>query len=403
MFSEHRKTGIRDHPYRTTDGRRTSALLGLASMVRSGEWRVHVPGSHIDLPIRDRAALIVGRTRLALILGWALMVLSFAGCGSQGPSSATTAFERLPTPAGLYSGVAWLPAGWIVVQYSPGSGSELWRMRPDGSNFERIPLTADRACRRAEYTDPTGLPDGNLGYVKLCFGPGVRLYLESYEWDSDKEIRLLPHELPFNPHQITLDPDMRSGFMSTLSDICGTIAAFNRKQVQLLPIRITDHGHSWRLDDYFRRDLARPCSNEGRADWPTLSADGSRLAFFASGPAPGVHDFDRLNLPWSIFVTDSTELVPRAVLSGVRHPRVLDWSPDGQWLAFGGQIVGRGTATWLFEPTSHRLIRASDKSLDKLAWSTDGQQIVGVFNPNPSQWPPRDHVLILDVATTHSP
>jgi len=333
------------------------------------------------------------------------MVLSVAGCGSQSPSSATTAFERLPIPTGLYSGVAWLPAGWIVVEYSPGSGSssELWRLRPDGSDFERIPLTADPACRRTEYIDPTALPDGNLGFVKWCFGPGVRLYLESYEWDSGEEIRLLTHELPFNPRQFTLDPGMRSGFMSTLSDICGTIATFNRNQVQPLPIRITDHGHSWRLDDYFRSDPARPCINEGRADWPTLSADGSQLAFLASGPAPGVHDFARLNLPWSIFVADHTGLAPRAVFSGVSDPRGLAWSPDGQWLAFAGQIDGRGNGTWLFEPTSHRLIRASVKNLDELAWSPNGQQIVGVFNPNPPQWPPRGQVLILDVATTYSP
>lgn len=326
-----------------------------------------------------------------------------AGCGSSSPNSTTTRITRLPIPAGLYSGVAWLPNGWIVVEYSPESGSQLWRLRPDGSDFERLPLTADPAFRRTEYSDPTALPDGNLGFVKWCFGPGVRLYLESYSWDSGKETRLALHELPFNPHQFTFDPDMRSRFLSTLSDICGTIAAFNSKQVQPLHIRITDHGHSWRLDDYFRRDPARPCSDEGRADWPTLSADGSRLAFLASSPAPGVRDFARLNLPWSIFVTDRPDLAPRAVLGGLRHPRGLTWSPDGRWLAFGGEIDGRGAGTWLFDPTSHRLVRIADNNPDELAWSRDGQQIVGVFNPNPSQSPPRDQVLILDVATPGSP
>jgi WD40 repeat protein len=334
------------------------------------------------------------------------MIASIAGCGSPSPNSAADPATRLPIPTGLYSGVAWLPEGLIVVEYSPrlaqGSGSQLWTLRPDGSAFERIPLTADAACRRTEYSHPTVLPDGNLGFVKWCFGNGVRQFLESYTRDSGKEMPLALLELPFNPHRFTFDPDMRSGFISTLSDICGTIAAFNSKRIQPLPISITDNGHSWRLDDYFRRDPARSCSNEGRADWPTLSADGSRLAFLASGPVPGVRDFARLDLPWSIFVTDRTDFAPQAVLSGVRHPRGLAWSPNGRWLAFAGQVDGRGAGTWLFDPTSHRVVRIADKSLDELAWSPDGQQIVGVFNPNPAQWPPRDQVLVLDVATTVS-
>lgn len=236
--------------------------------------------------------MILGRTRSTLLLGWAVMIASIAGCGSPSPNSATNPATRLPIPTGFYSGVAWLPEGLIVVEYSPrlaqGSGSQLWTLRPDGSAFERIPLTADAACGRTEYSHPTVLPDGNLGFVKWCFGRGVRQFLESYTWDSGKEMPLALHELPFNPHQFTFDPDMRSGFISTLSDICGTIAAFNSQRIQPLPMSITDNGHSWRLDDYFRRDPARSCSNEGRADWPTLSADGSRLAFLASGPVPGV-------------------------------------------------------------------------------------------------------------------
>jgi hypothetical protein len=315
----------------------------------------------------------------------------------------STTLKRLPIPVGLYSGIAWFSDGWIVVEYASESGSELWRLRPDGSDFERIPLEGDPSCRRTEYTDPTALPDGNLGFVKWCIGPGVRLYLESYRWDSGEETRLFRHQLPFNPHQFTFDPDVRSGFISTLSDICGTIAAFNSKEIQPLPIRITDDGQSWSLDDYFRRDAARPCSNEGRADWPTLSVDGSRLAFVASGPAPGVHDFARLNLPWRIFVTAPTDLAPRAVLSGVKHPRALSWSPDGRWLTFGGEINGRGTGTWLFAPETQMLERIAVESVDELAWSPDGQQIVGIFNPNPSQWPPHDQVIILDVPTAASP
>jgi hypothetical protein len=334
----------------------------------------------------------------ALILG--------VGCRASELSTAEASATRVHIPAGRFSGVAWLPQRQIVVAYWPnqgGSFGQLWKVRPDGSGFSRIPMTSDHSCGRTGFSHPTASGDGRLMFIRWCFGPGVHEFLESYDWATGESAPLLSHALPFNPHQYTLDPTMKFGFISTLSDICGTIARLDSVGVHPLPFNLTDDGRTWRLNEYFRRDPAQSCENEGRVDWPALSTDGSELAFFGSAPTPGVRDFARLNLPWSLFATDVSSWNPVRLLTGVRHPRGLAWSPDGRWLAFAGQVQGRGTGTWVFQVAGRDLIRVFDESMDAIAWSPDGRQIAGVYDPNPLSWPPEGQLLILGVADLISP
>lgn len=327
-----------------------------------------------------------------------------SGCKSSDQIASQKLPRTLPVPPGLYAGVVWLNNGWIAVEYwtTTNGAFSLWKLRPDDSEFGKIPLASDPSCHRTSFSDPIALPNGSLGMVKWCFGPGIHLYLESYSLESGRIAPLLTDELPFNPHQVTLAPGMHSGFISTLSDICGTIAALTPSGVRPLHEEITADGRTWRLDEYFMQGPEGSCSSQGRADWPALSPDGSRVAFFASPPVPGVRDFGRLDLPWILLVTNPDSLATRADLSGVRHPRGLSWSPDGRWLAFAGQLEGRGTGTWLFGASTQRVVRVSDIAVDSLAWSPDGRRIVGVFNPDTSQFPPDGQLLVFDVAASIS-
>ena len=58
----------------------------------------------------------------------------------------------------------------------------------------------------------------------------------------------------------------------------------------------------------------------------------------------------------------------------------LEWSPLGDWLAFGGGLPGEGEGVWLLIPPSQRPIRVLDASADTLAWSPDGSRLAIVHS-----------------------
>jgi WD40 repeat protein len=75
---------------------------------------------------------------------------------------------------------------------------------------------------------------------------------------------------------------------------------------------------------------------------------------------------------------DAKSLEPRPALSGITHPQGLEWSPDGRWLAFGGELSQHGEGTWLFEPRTGEILRLAEEIMWSLAWSPDGTRIAAI-------------------------
>jgi hypothetical protein len=72
-------------------------------------------------------------------------------------------------------------------------------------------------------------------------------------------------------------------------------------------------------------------------------------------------------------------LTPRRVLSGVIGPLSPEWSPDGQWLAFGGEIdTVRGT--WLYDFVNSDLWRLTG-SQGSVAWDPSGMRLAILADP----------------------
>lgn len=323
-----------------------------------------------------------------------------AGCSVFNHGSEVLA-ERIQAPEGEYSGLAWLPSGWLVTGYEPKEvGYEpgqprptwrLWRFRLDDGAFEQLPLGDDPRCFQTRFKDPSTLPDGRLGFVELCGPPLIRgepvrgadVYLMAYNLDTGEVKPLVPRPINTLISQFTWNPDLSRGVVGA-GDICASLLWLTQDGFEYFEITFSDEGRSWRLDEAFRRDLVTEgCSDLGQANLPSWSPNGHWIAFFASPQSIGVKDLARLDVPWNLYLMDPVDLKPRRVLANIKYPRSLAWSPDSRWLAFGGEVVGRGRGLWLFAPATGALHRVTSKYILWLAWSPDGQQIAGIWDPRP--------------------
>ena len=318
---------------------------------------------------------------------------------SQGIDGPIRKGRAVAIPPAYYAGVAWLrPEAIFLIRIpDPDSiGTELWSVRPNGSDFVQVPID-DPECASTDIHALTRLPDRRIGFIEFCLNnpnfvipSSDNISLSALDPASGRVDRMMSEPLGFNGHQFTWNPQLTEGFASTLSDLCGSIAGLKRDGPFYPPISVKDDDLSWDLADFFFDD-GQHCDDYGRADWPAWSPDGDWIAFFASAPQTEGSAFDRVNLPWSIFVMSADALEPRKVLGGVLHPRGLSWSTDGR-LAFSGTVADRGSGTWTFDPGSGELRRLSQTLTSWLDWSPEGNRIAASSDAGP---PSQQEVILL--------
>ena len=314
-------------------------------------------------------------------------------------------YRVVAIPPAYYAGVAWLSPEAIFLIRIPDPesvGTELWSVRPNGFDFVQVPID-DPECARADIHALTRLPDRRIGFIEFCLSnpnfvipSNDKIFLSALDPGSGRVDRLMSEPLGFNGHQFTWNPQLTQGFASTLSDLCGSIAGLQRDGPFYPPIPIEDDGFVWDLAEFFVDD-GQHCDDYGRADWPAWSPDGERIAFFASAPQTEGSAFDRVTLPWSLFVMSADALEPRKVLGGVLHPRGLSWSTAGR-LAFSGTVADHGSGTWTFDPGSGDLVRLSPTLTSWLDWSPEGNRIAAISDAGPPSQP-EDILLIFDAAS----
>jgi Tol biopolymer transport system component len=80
-------------------------------------------------------------------------------------------------------------------------------------------------------------------------------------------------------------------------------------------------------------------------------------------------------------------------LTGVTHARQLSWSPEGDWLAFIGDMRGQTQVGWLYNTRTNQVRQFTDDYVEWLAWSPDGTEIAAIRNVGgPAATPQRDLV-----------
>ena len=347
-----------------------------------------------------------------------LALLTLTGCVLpwRTPPPAVSVY-RLPTPFGEYWGLAWLPNGWLVVNYEPSPEDQspafrLWRLRPDGTELTQLPLGNHPDCHLTKYQLSTILPDGRLSISMTCVNdrrlpPGAKpdsLHLLVYDWETGATEYLIPPGKAL-AGGYTWNPAMTRGLESWGSGIWTGMTWVNRQGVEYPAFWVADGRRRWHVDAGYHRPAGQSCREEGRAAGPAWSPDGQTIAFWASPQSIGVEGLARLDQPWHLYLMDPAELQPRKVIADIEGPAGLDWSPDSRWLAFVGELPWRGDGLWLYEPATGtlRLVakwEQEQKILHSPVWSPDGQQIMAIERTLPSR-PleyPGSELLLFDVS-----
>jgi hypothetical protein len=336
------------------------------------------------------------------------------GVANNSPAPVPSHTLNVSQPAhGYFVSVAWPSGGWIYAGYLAHPevyphAFELWRMREDGSNFQKVALPDDPACERTSYGGVSVLHDGRLAVNKLCdkplgTSPTATYGVVAYDPLTGKTETLVPLQSEVNPGATSWNPTIDRAIASESSGICGSIAWLTRTGPEYIRIKLGEGTRQWALDAYFRAPASQDCTNQGRAVGGAWSPDGRQVAFLASPQSIGLSGQARLDAPWNIYLMDPTTLQPRPVLRDIKYAAGVSWSPDGQWLAFSGQPSGKSMGSWLFAPGSGALLQVSNTAMQAMTWAPDGQRLLGMWSPSTPAYPPDTRLVVLDVQALIAP
>lgn len=310
--------------------------------------------------------------------------------------------QQVSLAPGEYSSVAWVADRTVVIEREdprdPRMGSQrLSLVMLDAPQDERPLALAKQGpgCRVTEYHQLKRLPTGELGAVRICAREkdveGDTVDIVAIGVDAARIRPLLNTPAESGISGFTFGPDLQRGLISAGGEICETIVAVEQGEVRPLRVTLGDGKNRWSLDEGDQRS----CTSQGRASLPAWSPSGEEIAFFASPDSVGVADFDRLNVPWNLYLSDTEFRSPRPVLTGIRHARELSWSPDGNMLIFTGELAGRSPGTWLFAPKSNSLQLLSKSVFDSIAWAPEGRKIAAVVTSGVTTDDPKSELKII--------
>jgi dipeptidyl aminopeptidase/acylaminoacyl peptidase len=329
-----------------------------------------------------------------------------AGTGSS-PSVGQGSRHVLPIHTGDFSDLTWLPSGWLIISYDPnpskpGRTTEVWRLRPSGSEFARIPIPSDSSCWQTVYLFPAALQDGRFALTKHCVAspgtlPDSQISVIIADVQGSNIETLAPPPLTINPGSKSWSQSANRGVADYGSSICENIIWLTRAGIEAIPVTVGDGVRSWRLDDPRLSDPTQ-CGDPhlGRAEAPAWSGDGKMIAFLGSPNTIGLRGQQRLGASWNLYLMDPGNLQLRKVLEGIRGGGSLTWSPDSRSLAFSSEVEAKGSGTWIVAASDGALQRVGTDTLSSLSFSPDGKQIAGILDGG-SLFPPKAQIIILDL------
>ncbi len=313
-----------------------------------------------------------------------------AACSSS-PGQVAPSFVQgsvVDTQPGRIAGLAWPSAETLVFEIDDepadvSNAAEIWRVQLDGTSRSQVLLPQLTDCRRTRYHNPIALGGGSVGIVQACDlqSPGreptsyALLALDPDLGDTKPLVSSDPLGFldSFAAPVAAPNAERDAALLAVGDQVCSTIAFVDKDGAHPLDLSIGHGTESWNLSQFFVDD-SRTCVEQGRAAWPTWSRSNGLIAFLASPQSLGVGGLARMELPWNIYRWSLTQDRAQTLLENVRFPRDLTWSPDGEWLAFGGEIGGRD-GLWLLNPATSAVVEVTDDAVLALAWSPDGQSI----------------------------
>ena len=335
----------------------------------------------------------------ALIVGLA----ACAPAASRSEAEVLTApLTRLGVPPADYFGAAWITSRSIVVAWRPPSddvsnAAHLVSIDPGASSHSVLPFAeSDDECWRAQEVRPVRLPDTRLGFIRECQPREFEGIDYSIDW-----LRVWAADLQTGKRELLADlgdpsvydggrilysfsyrPGLTEGVAYLGTRICDGVALFDSAGVRPFDFRIGQGADAPNLNEPFEQQ----CQDTINASDSVWSPDGARIAVLVSTQAKGRDGFDRLDLDWDLLVLDPSTGRYDRLLSGLRDPHSVAWSPDGRWIAVGETEDETRSTTWLVraggQPSTKRL--DISERVTSLAWSPGSDALFGLVDPTPS-------------------
>lgn len=297
------------------------------------------------------------------------LLLSITGCTlAQSPISAV---EDIAVPDGRYRLEEVMPSGKLLLSDSLDfQGDKIERyVILDNRDMYPLSLPQDESCLTGTfYNTPTMLPDGRLGFIKFCVKSmeeplGKRgehsLVALDLEQGTLEPIMVEPLYDEIQGY-FTWNPDMSKGIIGD-ADLYGTLHWISPESPEPMDIILGEGNLSWSLADALSiltsgKLLDGSLNQIGRAEGPAWSPDGNTIAFVASPEAITYEGIFRTQAPFHLYLMDSTELMPRAVLDNIFNPTRVKWSPNSQVLLIDA-CIGDPTrcGLWMYSPHMDRL------------------------------------------------
>jgi WD40 repeat protein len=326
----------------------------------------------------------------SLIFLTLLSIFGMAACSRV--QEAEVAATQILLPAGLAkaSSVFWFANDRIVVGSLEAPAYPIWYRPIEGAGWQQLALQKIPECTGRAYLPVATLPDGRLGIScpsSLQGTSTIHYSMMAYDWESGILAPLLDTDVLPGSGSISWRPDMQRGIFST-SGAYSTLYWLSMTGTQPVTLTLTDGVRSWALPDSIRAEAQERADmnqtgrelhqvgNVGAVRWSPL---GDRIAFWATLETIGQPYELFRPLAWDIYVMDAMNVRVERLVQGVYQAGALQWSSDGQWLAYTTAAHGKQPqGLWLFSLQTHTSTLVREGHYTSIAWSPDGLDILAL-------------------------
>jgi WD40 repeat protein len=290
--------------------------------------------------------------------------------------SEQTEYSVLNFPSVRFDNLIWRTDGAIVALQDESIRPLRQPYALEGDDKMRyLDLGQDNNCEHTKYRYPTQLPDGRLGWIKWCVKDNLSTdasYIVAYDWRTGQLEQIVQNPLKHFDISgcFSWNSDMTKGIQAVSNGLTGTLNWLTRVGPEPVRITLRDGSRVWDLSKDFETNGSR---EGGRISCPAWSPNGDQIAVFVSFDAMGVQGAARLDEQSQLVLLSPETGESESVLSGIYYPEFIEWSPDGENIAFVGDLTNE---LWVFNVETRSLFLIDkDGEFDDLSWSPDSRNI----------------------------